>query len=950
MPDVLWLQEVSSADVALVGGKASSLGELIGAGLPVPAGFAVTTEAYVESRDASGRGLALGELLTRAHSSDLTVTASACEAARELVRTMPIARHIDEAIRGAYRQLGALMDDPRVPVAVRSSATGEDSPDASFAGEHDTYLWVCGEDDVVDAVRSCWASLFTARAVSYRTEMGLDHQGLAMGVVVQAMVRPVSAGVAFTLNPSNGDRSVTAVDSSWGFGEAVVSGEVTPDSFLVDKVTNAVVQRVISDKRHEFALSQDSTVARVSVPRPRSTQPSLDDREILEVARLARACEGHAGCPQDVEWAVVAAPGEGTAVVLLQTRPETVWSRFERDGVVADEPRWTPVADLVVADRFRSPFDVETPPGAEGWRDLYTYSTLFSEGRRESEEAKFWFQDGVHWPDPLPPWDATLMEFALAALSQYNTRQLLLPSTNGIEFRVLNGYVYLSPVGVRADEIEARALEFAERADFYYTHWDELYQRWMGKITTLVDALHALRFEPLPDVEDVDEVVRSGSGVGSGFALLSDYRRLVDLAMQLWQYHFEFLNLGYAAYLDYFGFCKSAWPSIPDLSIATMVAGVDVDLFRPDDELKKLARLAVTGGLAAAFDEPDAAAVTAVLEMTEAGRAWLAAYQDCSEPWFNFSTGSGFYHSDCIWIESPDVPFGFIRDYIARLQRGEVLARPVGAIRAERDRLVEEYVAFLPDEASRREFRTRLDLARTVFPYVENHNFYVEHWCHSVIWRRMRELGGVLADRGFWPRANDIFYLKRTEVEDALWDYYAAWATPSQPAGPAHWPTIVERRRAVLAVLRAASPDPALGAPPEVVTEPFTIMLWGITSQSVSNWLGGTTSSDGELTGFAASPGLIEGTARVIMSADQISDVQDGEILVAPLTAPSWAPLFGRIAATVTDTGGIMSHAAIVCREYGLPAVTGTGVATTTITTGMRLRVDGARGTVTILG
>jgi pyruvate,water dikinase len=235
-----------------------------------------------------------------------------------------------------------------------------------------------------------------------------------------------------------------------------------------------------------------------------------------------------------------------------------------------------------------------------------------------------------------------------------------------------------------------------------------------------------------------------------------------------------------------------------------------------------------------------------------------------------------------------------------------------------------------------------------VFPYVENHNFYVEHWGMSLVWGKMRALGQILADAGFFGSADDIFLLRRTEVPDALFDYYHGWAVGIESRGTKYWPREIERRRGIVTALRTWSPPPALGVPPEVITEPFTVMLWGITSDSVKQWLGGAQ-ADGGLSGFAASPGIAEGPARVIFSADGIADLQDGEILVAPLTAPSWAPVFGRIAATVTDVGGIMSHAAIVCREYGLPAVTGTAFGTKTIKTGQRLRVDGNTGQVTVL-
>jgi len=602
-----------------------------------------------------------------------------------------------------------------------------------------------------------------------------------------------------------------------------------------------------------------------------------------------------------------------------------------------------------MADRFPSPFELETPPGAEGWQGLYTYSLPFSEDRREYEESMFWFQDGVHWPAVLSPWDATFLEFALASLSQYNTRHYLIPPALGVDFRVLNGYVFLSPVGV-ADpaEIEARVPHFLERAGFYFQNWGTLYDQWMRKIRALIDEMEALRFEPLPDKEDL-AVVTEGRGVGSGFELLQRYHKLVDLALQLWQYHFEFLNLGYAAYLDFFGYCKQAFPNIPDLAIAKMVAGVEVDLFQPDEELKKLARLAVDSGVDDAFQETSAAAVIEALRGGEEGQAWLAQWEASAQPWFNFSAGSGFYHTDEVWLEHLEIPFGFIRDYIAKLRAGVDIRRPIEAIRAERDRIVSEYTELLGTDEDRAAFEQKLGLARVVFPYVENHNFYVEHWSHSVLWRKMRQLGAVLAKEGFLAAEDDVFLLKRDEVPEALWDYYSAWAVGVQPRGPRYWPRELDRRKGILAALRTWSPPPALGRPPEVVTEPFTIMLWGITSDSVKQWLGGSGDDADGLKGFAASPGVAEGPARVIFSADQIGEVQEGEILVAPLTAPSWAPIFGKIKATVTDVGGMMAHAAIVCREYGLPAVTGTAFGTKTIKNGQRIRVDGNNGTVTVV-
>jgi pyruvate,water dikinase len=331
------------------------------------------------------------------------------------------------------------------------------------------------------------------------------------------------------------------------------------------------------------------------------------------------------------------------------------------------------------------------------------------------------------------------------------------------------------------------------------------------------------------------------------------------------------------------------------------------------------------------------------------GKKWLEQWEESHRPWFNFSAGSGFYHSDKVWAEYPDIPMNFIESYVAKLGRGESLARPVEAVETERDRIVAEYTELIDDDEARATFEGKLGLARVVFPYVENHNFYVEHWGMSQVWSKMRQLGQILADQGFWANADDVFLLRRNEVPDAIFDYFHGWAVGVPARGPKYWGREIPRRQTIMQALRTWSAPPALGVPPEVITEPFSVMLWGVTSDSVRAWLGGSDNPEGVLSGFAASPGVAEGPARVILSADGIADLQQGEILVAPLTAPSWAPVFGKIGATVTDVGGIMSHAAIVCREYGLPAVTGTAFGTKNIKTGQRIRVDGNAGTVTVL-
>ncbi len=359
-PWVLWFDEFGGAEKACLGGKSASLGEMVTAGLPVPPGFAVTTHAFRAAQAASGAAGAIEAELDGLDPGDTADVSRRARAARELIVGWPLPPGLEDQIRAAYRALSRRSGRNRVAVAVRSSATCEDSPDASFAGEHDSYLWVRGEDDVVDAVRRCWASLFTDRAVSYRVAMGYSHLDVAMCVAVQKMVKPRSAGVAFTLNPSNGDRSSVAIDSAWGFGEGVVSGEVTPDNFLVDKVMSVITQRTVSNKQHAYTLGSDDEVHRVELEPDQGSAPSLTDPEIIAVARLARAAEKHYGCPQDVEWAVDTELPDGENIVLLQARPETVWSKKKVTVSTGLDPLASIVATLNSPLYARKPGDPPT--------------------------------------------------------------------------------------------------------------------------------------------------------------------------------------------------------------------------------------------------------------------------------------------------------------------------------------------------------------------------------------------------------------------------------------------------------------------------------------------------------------------------------------------------------------------------------------------------------------
>jgi pyruvate, water dikinase len=324
---VLGFDQIGRDDVLIGGGKGASLGELSAIGVRVPAGYVVTTHAFHEALAAVDRDGAMVAAIDRLDGDDLDAVREATARMRDRFERAPLPERLRTEIGRHYGELCRSAAQGQLPVAVRSSATCEDSAEASFAGLQDTYLWIRGEDGVVDAVRRCWASLYTVDSVAYRRRRSLPEDGIAMAVVVQRMVDARSSGVMFTRNPLNGDRSVVAVEASWGLGSAVVGGAVTPDSFTVSKVTGEVIRRKIVDKRvRDVPVEGGAGVRAELVPDELRSVPAVDDGELRCLVELARKVEDHYGCPQDLEWAISASAPVGENVFLLQSRPETVWS------------------------------------------------------------------------------------------------------------------------------------------------------------------------------------------------------------------------------------------------------------------------------------------------------------------------------------------------------------------------------------------------------------------------------------------------------------------------------------------------------------------------------------------------------------------------------------------------------------------------------------------------
>jgi pyruvate,water dikinase len=599
---------------------------------------------------------------------------------------------------------------------------------------------------------------------------------------------------------------------------------------------------------------------------------------------------------------------------------------------------------------FPLPSSITVVPGTEAAQAAYPYYTQFS----AEDDGKFWFYNSMHFPEPMHHFDMITAEAAYVAMGAMNTRMHVLPTAKGVDHRIINGRVYIGGVVVTdPDEIAERVGEFQQRAFWYYENWEAQYDHWKGKMRKLIADAQALPTPSLPDYEPL-ATFQQGDAVPASHDLLKIYQQQVEGYHRMWHHHFEFLLLGYGAYMTFFDFCKKAFPEISDQAISRMVAGMEAEIFRPDEEVKRLARRAVELGVDAHFtDDMDIDQVLADLDRVgQPGKDWLGELETSRNPWFNVSVGDGFYHYHRSWQDDLSMPFAALPGYIAKVKAGENIERPTAQLIEEREQLVADYRELLDTDEDRATYDQLITLAHRVFPYVEGHKFYCEHWYTNLFFNKIREFGRLLLAHGFFGPdgvEEDVFHLTQYELESAIVDLMLAWGLGNDARGVKHWPAVVAQRRAAIAEWGKHPTPPALGNVPDAIDDPAINMLWGITRENLDRWLDDGTENPNELKGFAACSGVVEGPARVVKSVAEIARIQQGDILVCQVTNPTWSPIFQKISAAVSDIGGSMSHMAIVAREYGLPAVVGTGTATLRIKDGQRIRVDGGKGTVSIL-
>ncbi|MBP1735541.1 MAG: PEP-utilizing protein mobile region [Deltaproteobacteria bacterium] len=612
-----------------------------------------------------------------------------------------------------------------------------------------------------------------------------------------------------------------------------------------------------------------------------------------------------------------------------------------------------------MSDVKRFPFasEVKIPKELEGWEEMYAPIRLFGKDREEWDNNHIWFADKIHAPEPLYPLDDIFQEAWQIALSQNNTRVFCIPPAQGVAQRILGCYMYISPVEPPSPEtIGEKAALFGKRVPYVFQNYDMLWEKWLQKFQALGKEMRELELvKEMPKFVPDDEVIPLVKGYTASYDVLASYNLLINLIFKAWQWHFEYLNLAYAAYLMFADAARKLFPGIKESTIGKMVAGAEVDMFRPEEELCRLSRLAMAHRTVADVLKKDTSAAekTKELESTADGRVWLEELQRVKDPWMMVSCGSGWFHYEGSWTNKKDVPFTYMQSYIQRLEKGETIERSLTAISEERERIVAEYRKLIKTDDDRKSFDDAFGVVRTIYKYAEDHIFWVEHWLHTIWFEKVRVFGKLLVDNKVLKNVDDIFLFNRFEVPVLLEDLVTTWALgEGVPSRSKFWMEKAEKREKIINAAKQWMAPPALGIPPEEIVEPFTVMLWGVTGAQVDEWMKGEGKAGKDITelkGFASSAGVAEGPARVLKLLGDIVNLKEGEILVAPTTNPSWAPVFTKIKGAVTDIGGLTSHAAIVSREYGLPSVTGTGYATQVIKTGDIIRLDGGTGVVTIV-
>ncbi|HSN36532.1 MAG TPA: PEP/pyruvate-binding domain-containing protein [Arthrobacter sp.] len=873
--------DVGPNDLALAGGKGVGLGGLVQAGLPVPPGFVLNTAAYADFIEANNLGAGIQELAMLGPQATPQDYEDASQRIRSLFTggTMPAA--IAAELDAAYRHLGD--GDNDTAVAVRSSATAEDLASASFAGQQDSYLNIRGAEALATAVKNCWASLWTARAMAYRAREGIAPDAVHLAVVVQRMVDAEAAGVMFTANPANGRRDQLAISAAWGLGESVVSGTVSTDDAVVEAGTGRVLSRRTADKEI-MTVYADHGTREQPVPVGRRRDPVLDDRAAAELAGFGTRIAEHFGAPQDVEWARA-----GGEFFILQSRPVTALPE--------------PAAD--------------TP---ETWPVPYPHGLYFRASIVEQ------------LPDPLSPLFADLIDGSVsrslrALLAEAMGKNVIreddvgLPTVNGYAYYYYRTSAMWRVMGKSLNAVRALVrgeahMGVAGWRDFSHPRYEKVIRDWSAK--------------------PVDEL--------TGAELLEGVQTLLDAGTVYYTAVQSIIPLAATSEITFRTYYDKFVRRDGDPPAQTFLLGYDSEPIRAEKSLYDLAVWArEVPGLAAAILD------TLTPALVESQRTGLPPAGMAPAPWTQWHArlrehlgrfGHAVYNLDFVSPVAADDPS-------ALLETVKFYLRGQGNDPHERQRL----------SAARREEETSRAAAR-LGPSRRAAFLRLLRWAQGaapiredaladvgLAWPLLRrmlfELGRRLVDSGVIADPGDVFWLRHRELQSAVeFGLAAPGATAAVTITGADRPvraTAVQERR-MLWRGQAKAAAPQLLPEKRWMERSFGAMMPARPQDQTGDVIKGVGASSGQVTG----------AARVLIGPQDFGLMVPGDVLVARITTPAWTSLFAMASAVVTDVGGPLSHSSIVAREYGIPAVLGTGVATQRISSGQRIRVDGDAGTVTI--
>jgi pyruvate,water dikinase len=852
------------ATLEQVGGKGASLARMAAASLPIPAGFHITTDAYRRYVEENRLGERILAEVAAVNENNTAGEASARIQSLMEAGTMP--GEIAAAIRRGYEELGA-----DTPVAVRSSATAEDLPEMSFAGQLETYLNVRGGDAVIEAVKRCWASLWTERAIDYRQRQGIGAEKTGMAVLVQRLVPAQAAGVAFTANPVTGSCDEVIINAAWGLGEAVVSGRVTPDTIVIDKRSGEIASQEIADKEVMTTRLQEGTRDE-PVPADKRRRSALEPGQAAELARLTVRIEQLYGQPMDIEWALC----DGR-IFILQARPVTALPEA-REALEWKVPR---------------------------------------------EHGRYYRQSVAELlPEPLSPLFTTLALPAWDVATQQIMTSVFGRELFSVSLPTIHGYVYYETVftprhvarliitlprlGVQIVRfLRGAKSQWAEEARPRYA---ELAGEWSGR---------DLAATPTRDLLD---------GAQDLVAVAADYYLSVQLVLAV-------ANLSEGLFTAFYNrFVKRECdPPAPAFLLGFDSTPIDAEKSLYDlamwarDQTELADYLARTGSkdLAAAFScQPAPIAAVA---------SWQEFQRRLAEHLSRF--GHAVYDLDfarSVPAEDPSPQLETMKFFLAGEGRNPYERQVAGAQR--REQATAATLARL-GAPRRRLFTRALGWAQRWVPLREESLADVGlGW--QALRRMLREAGQRLAAAGAIAERDQIFWLKWEEVEEAV-----RRVDSGQPADDFR-AAIAERQR-IWKSERGLTPPVALPVKSSrILGIDFSDLMPAHTSQAASHFI----------RGIGASPGKVTAPACVIHGQEEFDRMRPGNILVAKITTPAWTPLFAMASGIVTDVGGPLSHSSIVAREYGVPAVLATGVATQRIHHGQIVTVDGNRGVVTFDG